>query len=47
MSWQGLSPSGDFIESVSTASSMLVSVEAPTENLIQEITYDGQEVYQL
>lgn len=24
-----------------------VAVEAPTENLIQEIGYDGQEIYQL
>jgi hypothetical protein len=27
--------------------SVNVSVEAPAENLIQEIAYDGQEVYQL
>ncbi len=28
-------------------SSVNVCVEAPAENLIQEITYDGQEIYQL
>lgn len=30
-----------------TSNSVNVSVEAPAENLIQEITYDGQEIYQL
>lgn len=25
---------------------VVVAVEAPTENLIQEIGYDGQEIYQ-
>ena len=29
------------------ASSVNVCVEAPAENLIQEIGYDGQEIYQL
>ncbi len=28
------------------SNAVCVSVEAPAENLIQEITYDGQEVYQ-
>lgn len=28
------------------ANSVNISVEAPIENQIQEITYDGQEIYQ-
>lgn len=28
------------------SNSVSISVEAPTENQIQEITYDGQEIYQ-
>lgn len=49
MSWQGSSPSDLMEFSVATASntSSLVCVEAPSENLITEITYDGQEIYQL
>lgn len=28
------------------ANSVNISIEAPIENQIQEITYDGQEIYQ-
>ena len=48
MSWQGHSPSDsmEFSLAISNSSSF-VCVEAPAENLITEITYDGQEIYQL
>lgn len=35
------------MEDFFTNNSVCVSVEAPAENLVQEIAYDGQEVFQL
>lgn len=37
----------EYAENISKMSnSVNISIEAPIENQIQEITYDGQEIYQ-